>query len=352
MKKNIVGIQQIGIGVPDVHKAFAWYRQHFGMDVPVFEEAAEANLMLPYTGGKPHKRHAILAINMKGGGGFEIWQYTSRVPQPCPFTIEAGDLGILVTRIKSADVKSSHGFLRSKKADVISEVANDPANNEHFFLRDPFGNLFQVVKGNDWFGKGRQLTGGPAGCMIGVSDMERSKRFYSDILGYDRTIYDKEGLFDDLRPLPGGANRFRRVLLTHGRPRTGGFSRLLGGSAIELIQALDRKPRKVFEGRFWGDLGYIHLCFDITGMEALKKECMEKGHPFTVDSANSFDMGEAAGRFSYIEDPDGTLIEFVETHKIPIMKKLGWYLNLKKRNPEKALPSWMLKAMALNRVRD
>ena len=71
-KATIAGIQQIGIGIPNVHEAFKWYRQHFGMDIPIFEEAAEANLMLPYTGGKAHQRHAILAINMKGGGGFEI----------------------------------------------------------------------------------------------------------------------------------------------------------------------------------------------------------------------------------------------------------------------------------------
>ena len=63
-------------------------------------------------------------------------------------------------------------------------------------------------------------------------------------------------------------------------------------------------------------------------------------------------MGEAAGHFTYIEDPDGTLIEFVETHKIPIAKKINWYLDLKKRNPEKALPKWMLKALGLNRVKD
>src|SRR4051812_34515821 len=102
MKKNIVGIQQIGIGVSNVKEAFKWYRQNFGMDIPIFEEAAEANLMLPYTGGKPHKRHAILAINLKGGGGFEIWQYTSRTPQQSSFEISLGDLGIFAARIKTA----------------------------------------------------------------------------------------------------------------------------------------------------------------------------------------------------------------------------------------------------------
>src|SRR4051812_44849020 len=117
--KNISGIQQIGIGIPDVKEAFTWYRRHFGMDIPVFEEAAEANLMLPYTGGKPHQRHAILAINMKGGGGFEIWQYTSRTPQPPAFQPVLGDTGIFCARIKSSDVTGSYNFLQSKNTKLL-----------------------------------------------------------------------------------------------------------------------------------------------------------------------------------------------------------------------------------------
>jgi hypothetical protein len=46
------------------------------------------------------------------------------------------------------------------------------------------------------------------------------------------------------------------------------------------------------------------------------------------------------------------LIEFVETHRIPIAKKIGWYLDLRKRNPKKPLPSWMLRALRFNRVND
>jgi hypothetical protein len=63
-------------------------------------------------------------------------------------------------------------------------------------------------------------------------------------------------------------------------------------------------------------------------------------------------MGEAAGHFSYIEDPDGTLIEFVETLKIPLLKKIGWYLDLTKRHPEKNLPGWMLRMLNLQKVKD
>jgi len=348
---TIAGIQQIGIGIPDVHKAFDWYREHFGMDIPIFEEAAEANLMLRYTGGKPHQRHAILALNMRGGGGFEIWQYTSRTPEESKFKLQVGDLGFFCARIKTIDVKGTYAFMKSKGVNLVSALTKDPGGSETFYLRDPWDNLFQIVKSDSWFGKGFRLTGGQAGCMIGVSDMEKSKKFYAEILGYDTVIYDREGVFEDIKNLPSGDHRVHRVLLKHSKPRCGAFSRLLGSSEIELIKVYERTPRKIFENRFWGDCGFIHLCFDITNQPAMKKICAEKGHPYTVDSGSNFDMGEAAGHFSYIEDPDGALIEFVETKRIPILKKLGWYLDLNKRDATKPLPDWMLKALKFSRVK-
>jgi hypothetical protein len=63
-------------------------------------------------------------------------------------------------------------------------------------------------------------------------------------------------------------------------------------------------------------------------------------------------MGEAAGHFAYVEDPDGTLIEFVETHRIPIFKKLGWYINLwRRKDVSKPLPRWLLKNIRFMRVK-
>jgi len=63
----ISGIQQIGIGVSDLDQAWKWYNRHFGMDCRIFEDVAEAKLMLPYTGGKPRSRHAVLALNLQSG---------------------------------------------------------------------------------------------------------------------------------------------------------------------------------------------------------------------------------------------------------------------------------------------
>ncbi len=355
-QKIITGIQQIGIGVADVHAAWTWYRKHLGMDVPIFEEAAEAALMLPYTGGEPRSRHAILALNLQGGSGFEIWQYTSRTPQPPAFEPEMGDLGIFIAKIKAVDLGRAYRFLKGLGAELLGELSQDPAGQAHFFLRDPYGNLFQVVQGKEFFGSGLHPTAGPLGAILGVTDIEKSLTLYRDVLGYDQVVYDETGTFGDLEVLPGGARQARRVLLTHSQPRQGGFSRMLGHSYLELISVPDKAPRKLLADRYWGDLGYIHLCFDIVDMAALRQECEVKGYPFTVDSekalGSDFDMGEAAGRFSYIEDPDGTLIEFVETLKMPLVKKAGWYLDMRKRDPAKPLPDWMLKSLRFSRVRD
>lgn len=351
-KKVISGIQQIGIGNRGVHPLWKWYRQNFGMDIGIFEEAAPAPLMTIYTGGEVQSRNAALAVNMQGGGGFEIWQFTSREAQPPAFETRLGDLGLYIAKMKSKDVKKAYESFKAKGLNLQGELSNDPDGRPHFYVKDPNGNIFEVVEGDSWFGNNEHLTGGAFGMVIGVSDMEKSLKLYRDILEHDKVIYDETGNFEDLKALKGGEGKFRRVLLQNSKKRQGAFGPLLGNSQIELVQDLDNKGRKIFENRYWGDLGYIHLCFDVRNIAALEKECEAAGFPFTVDSNNSFDMGKAAGRFSYIEDPDGAWIEFVETHKVPVMEKWNWYLNIKNRKPEKPLPKWMLAALKFNKVKD
>ncbi|MCL2044675.1 MAG: VOC family protein [Treponema sp.] len=352
MKPVISGIQQIGVGIPSVYEAWEWYKRILGFDLPVFDDPGVAGKMLPYTGGQPHSRHAILALNLQGGGGMEIWQYTSREPQPAAFNLQLGDLGINAAIVKTGDIDKAYAFMKENNVRVIGDITQNPEGKRAFFILDPYGNMLCIEQQAGCFLNTNAVTGGIAGCIIGVSDIDVSIRFYREILGYDQVLYDEHGVFDDLAPLPGGGATFRRARLGHKEPRRGAFSRLLGATRIELVQVEGRKPPRIYENRYWGDLGFIHLCFDIRGMADMRYLCTEQGHPFTVDSnpdEGSFDMGQAAGHFSYIEDPDGALIEFVETHKVPILKKWGLYLNLRKRNPENPLPDWMLKAMKFNR---
>lgn len=352
----ISGIQQIGIGVKNVDEAWKWYIANFGMDCQIFREEAEARLMLPYTGGKPRSRHAVLALNLQSGGGFEIWQYVGRDPVDKKDEITLSDLGIIACKIKVKNIHDTYENFTRRNIHIAGRVMQSPDGKETFFIKDLYGNLFQMVEADDWFMNEKKLTGGSYGVITGVSDIEKSTVLYSEILGYDKVIYDKTGVFPDLAAIPGGEKKCRRVLLGRTKQFAGPFSKVFGNSIIELLCVTGGNQKRIFEGRYWGDPGFIHLCYDIIGMDNLREFCEKKGFPFTVDSMVSqegdrFDMGEAAGHFSYIEDPDGTLIEFVETHKIPIIKKIGWYLDLTKRNPEKPLPNWLLKSLRFSKVK-
>lgn len=349
----ISGIQQVGVGTENFTESWKWYAEMFQMNIRILEDDTVAERMLPYTGNQPQKRHACVTINMQGGGGFEIWQYSERKPQPIPFQVQIGDLGIFAMKVKCRDVQAFHEEIRAKY-DKISAIETTPDGIKSFWMEDPWGNFFQIIEHTPVYRDMKRLSGGALGVMIGVTNIEKSLAVYRDILGYDEIVYDKTGVFQDWGFMEGSEETYRRVLLTHSQPRKGAFSEIFGKSYIELVTALDREPRKIFENRYWGDPGYIQLCMDVSNMKELGKFCAEKGFPFTVDSCLGdiqFDMGDASGHFTYIEDPDGTLIEFVEAHKIPILKKLGWYLDLKKRDVSKPLPQWLLGCLRWSKMK-
>lgn len=348
MHDFISGIQQVGIGVPDAQASKYEYKTLFGTDVLIFDDVARAALMTQYTGGEVHERRAILAMNLAGGGGFEIWQYKSRTPQPAATPPAYGDYGINSPKIKCKDIAAAHAYYTANNV-WATAIQTNPKGEQHFWVKDQHGNVFNMVKGWHWFQDKDSVTGGVSGAVIGVKDMDKAIVLYRDVLGISETEYDVTGSFTD-NP-DGMPHRSRRVLLKKPQSGKGGFGKLLGSVEIELVQLLDGAPVVSFANRYWGDCGFIHLCFDVINMDGLKKVAQEKGFTFSVDSQNSFDMESAAGRFCYIETPEGTLIELVETHKVPVLKKLGLYINLKKRNLEKPLPNWMIKLLALSKVK-
>ena len=345
MESYITGVQQAGIGVPDIDTYWPWYSKIFGLSVSIFDDKAEATLMTPYTGGEVHSRRAVLAMNMSGGGGAEIWQYTSRTPSMCAFSPLYGDLGLFALKIKTPDISLFRKLAETERVES-SEILTDASGLPYMWVKDPMGNIFQVVeRKDDWFSLNGNRTGGICGAVIGVSDIEKALPFYQTLLGASSKVFDEKAsgnAFVD--PAEPGV---RRVLIRKEAKETGAFARLLGNVEVELVERNDKKGRKLFEGRYWGDCGFIHLCFDVLDMERLKKMLESEGHPFTIDSKGTFTMEAAGGRFAYVEDPDGTLIELVETHKIPIMKKYGWYLDLTKRKKNVPLPRWMFKVLAM-----
>lgn len=353
MYKRINGIQHIGVGVPDSETAQKWYRKFLGMDIPIFDGVAPAPLMDIYTNNETITKRATMILNLQGGCAMEVVNPTSFQATQADIEFQLGDLGIFISQVKTRDVRKAYEYFNRNGAKVLTEVVQMPDAGDTFYVKDPNGLLFQVLKGQHFYTKGKHVTGGPNGCVIGVSDVSKALRLYADILGYDKIVYDETGIFKDYKVLTGGKKRFRRIRLAQSNPPGGGFARVSADTYIELIQAIDYKPKKIYAGRLWGDIGFVHLGFDVRGMKELGKDLDAKGFGFTCDTNDTLDMGGTTRvHCTYIEDPDGTLIEMIEVYKIPIFEKLGIFLNVERRDPLKPLPDFMLKALRFSRVKD
>ena len=305
--------------------------------------------MTQYTGEKVQSRHAILAMNLNGGGGMEIWQYTSRKPAEQP-TFSLQRPGLLVTRIKCDNAAHAH---QSLKAFNPSAIEKDPAGNPSFSVVDPYGNPFIIAESKSWYRRKKNAFGGIEGIVIGVSDMDKALKFYTEVMEINDVVFDETKVFADFVGLTGGEQTYRRVRIQPKNRNKGAFSKVFGDFYLELIQVTSAEPMEHnMKGRYWGDQGFIHLCFDVNKMDAIKARAQQLNNPFTIDTGDSFSMGEAAGRFAYVEDPDGTLIELVETDKITISKKLGWRITLSEARKQKPLPDFLFSVIGMTRVKD
>ena len=96
-----------------------------------------------------------------------------------------GDLGIIACKMKVKNIQETLTAYQNAGVTVPDYVSADPSGKMTFFMKDPYGNIFQLVEATDWFMNEKKNTGGSYGAVIGVSDIEKSRVVYSDILGYD-----------------------------------------------------------------------------------------------------------------------------------------------------------------------
>jgi len=307
MYKNIHSIQHLGVGTSNLDTSWKFYRKFFGMDIPFFDAIAEAPLMQIYTRDKVIKKRAAMILNLQGGCPMEVIEPKSfKATQP-NFESKLGDIGIFIGKVKTQNIKKHYElFLKESPKSIVSDIAETPNGEKTFFVTDPNGLYFQILPHSNWYADLGHVSGSAIGCTLGVSHMEKSITCYN-ALGYDKVVYDKSGEFEDFKKLKGGKNTFRRVLLTQKKIPTGGFGKAIDSTFIEL-----GTPNKLWKNRIWGDVGFVHIGFDVRGMEALGKDLAAIGHPYTCDSSNGLMMGKTRIHSTYIEDPDGILLELVE----------------------------------------
>ncbi len=109
------------------------------------------------------------------------------------------------------DVQKAHECFLKLQALEISGLQKDEKGDQQFWVKDKYDNHFNVVTGNLWFKQTKEVIGGVTGATIGVTDMDRSLRFYTSLLNTDDVVYDYTG--EALNGPRNEKRKYRKVLL-------------------------------------------------------------------------------------------------------------------------------------------
>ncbi len=344
---HIHGIQHIGVAVSDMNRTLPLYRNWFGMNIPFFDSVQSAPLMQTFTRQQIITKRASMVMNLNGGSALEVIEPTSFSPSPLPLDFELGDIGIFAVQMRMQNPQEAHSALN--KYQVSSCMEKDPMNCHRFLLQDPDRLYFIAIEDTQIFSKSSAVLGGVNGLSIGVSDMSASISFYA-LLGFTEVLFRGKGVYPDLFDFPGGNQEVERVILSTKQGTKGPFGAVIGYSKIELICTLNRKGKRIFKGRIWGDTGFVHLGLDIVDMKGLQKKLSSHQIEIECDSETALSMGKTQVHCAYICDPDGILIELIEVYKIPLIEKWGVFLNVHGKRAGRNLPSWLIRLLRFSKI--
>jgi len=312
----LCALQHIGLGVANAANSYSFYRKCLGFNLKLADFNGSSPEMEPIIGELARMR-IIMGLSSQGRGLVELVEHCSS--QPRPLSLQWGDIGFLASGYRAANLTVAARQLENMGIRMVSPILDlnlkDGRKWQSVFTKDPDGNLVELVDTNPTKPR-KPAIGGLAQVTIGVRDLGEAIKFYRDIVGFDEVLLENEW------SSPAGApfnQKQRQALLGKKRSLKSPFVPFDGGR-IRLVQALDYKGKDVFQGRRWGDLGQMECCFQVDDIRATIAELIDKKvdifHPPTF-----MNMGSGScGYFSYIKDPDGNLVEFVEVSRIAWMK--------------------------------
>ncbi len=147
------------------------------------------------------------------------------------------------------------------------------------------------------------ITGLHHGNII-VSDIERSKKFYTDVLGLQVVMETEISESEFARGVGIPGTVVRGIFLAV--PNTPTVVEM-----FEYVAPHKSSPRS--PNALPSDIGIGHLCFQVDDIDAAYRKLKENGVPFisppvTIPKTHK-DVGGV--RFCYFKDPDGTLLEIL-----------------------------------------
>ena len=320
----INGLQHVGIGVKNREKSFEFYNNALGFSVPISKHSGNCSGVIPII-DQDEIRNVIIAINPYGGAGIEIFQYTSKTPIPIPKEVDFSYNGFLFYGLKVKNIEISLDIIEKYNGKIITRSNLFTPMKDHNWntavFRDIdgiYGILLEYPGNNVGYGNGHPKIGGVEYVAVGVSNIKESVEFYSRILGYDEVVFTYEGTCSEWDAMFGKGKKIKRTLLKRSKKPQGKFKHFLQGGMIELIEAEDNKGKHNYDGRKWGDIGFMEVCFDVSGINSTLESVTRMGAEIIVPPYGQ-NMGmNTSATFAYIKDPDRSKLEFADISSLPI----------------------------------
>lgn len=319
----IEAFQHVGIGVEDIERSYHFYRKVLGFSVKLNDHEEEMEEMIQITGSLCTMR-VIMAMNLSGGAAVELVQHTSSEPRPMKRGSTWGDLGYLATGVRVNGLEEVVSSLKGKgvefETDTLTFELPKGGTWSSAFIADPDGLLVELLETAELrVARSKPRIGGFSHVTIGVSDMERSIRFYGDILGFDVVMFDRQVPPDELAAVTGG-KACRMVMLKRSRKSRSKLP--LEGGMIQLVHTPGHQGKPLFAGRRWGDVGIMEFALDVDDVRGTYEEVVGAGaQPFCEPTR--IDMGwGTVGTFAYVKDPDGSIVEMVEVERMGYLPPL------------------------------
>jgi len=137
-----------------------------------------------------------------------------------------------------------------------------------------------------------------------VSDIERSRRFYTEVLGFEVVA---EFDFDDANTA--------RVMGVPGAQFKGIFMKC-DGMRIEIIGFTNPPPDRTVRRRRSNEIGHSHLSFYVTDLDATLRALRAQGVAVDDDTRATVTNGIEC---CVVRDPDGFPIEIVQTPTLALL---------------------------------